>query len=41
MTLPNFKSEASSYQDLRRGGGGAKCRGMIRQKYHGADRING
>ena len=43
MTVPNFMSKAFSYQDLsRRGGGGGRsgCRGMIRQKYSGADRVS-
>ena len=50
MTVPNFMSKAFSYQDLsRRGGGGgeewvhyvpAPFRGMIRQKYSGADRVS-
>ena len=43
MTVSNFMSKAGSYQDLGRGGeGGTMCpsRGMIRQQYPGAARVN-
>ena len=43
MTVPNFMSKTFFYQDLCRevgGGGVPPYRGMIRQKYPGADNVN-
>ena len=40
MTVPNFMSKAGSYQDLGRKTLCAPPRGMIRQKYPGAARVN-
>ena len=42
MTAPNFISKAFSYQNLRRGTESTICppRGMIRQNYLGADKVN-
>ena len=39
MTVPNFMSKELSFQDLRRGALFTPLRGMIRQKYPGADRV--
>ena len=45
MTVPSLMSKAFSYQDLHRKGRGGRAvcvppRGMVRQKYPGADRVN-